>query len=138
MRLEKCGFIRVGRIAIKPKFDISFENTEAYWWVCCLYAFKVGNEVLRIGKTERRCLSVRIDQWNSDVKAALQGVTKRGGTPLEEAREWSRYLAKRDGEFWAKQILPRDIASLRKEERKHIRSFCPRFCRDLPRECRPT
>jgi hypothetical protein len=137
MRLEKCRFVRVGRITINPKFKISFERSDAEWWVCCVYAFKVGNEVLRIGKSERCCLSVRIGRWNQDVNFALQGHARKGGTSLEEAAEWRKALKKAEGEFWAKRITPPDTNSLRKEERKLIGDFCPRLCHDLPKKCQP-
>jgi hypothetical protein len=138
VQLEDCGFVRVGRLAIHPHFDISFDCREAEWWVCCVYAFKVGKEVLRIGKSERCCLSVRIDRWNKDVRRAIEDKIERPGcTSLKEAAEWKKALEQADGEFWAKRITPPNKESLRAEEKRLIREFCPRLCHDLPKECRP-
>jgi hypothetical protein len=139
VRLEDRGFVRVESLTIQPVFDISFDRQEAEWWVCCVYAFKVGNEVLRMGKSERCCLSVRIDRWNRDVRRAIADkVEVPACTSLEEAAEWEKALKQADGEFWAKRITPPNKELLRAEEKRLIREFCPRLCHDLPKERRST
>ena len=79
--LEDEGFVLVGGITLQPpaSFLVHFDRAEAQSWGPALYAFRIGGEVVRIGKTESS-LKNRINEWKRLVSSALAGNFQRGGT----------------------------------------------------------
>jgi hypothetical protein len=126
--LEKAGFARVGHVMLSDPstFGITFDLTpEAEWWVCCLYAFRVGGNVVRIGKTEG-VLRQRMADWKRDVTNGLRGRFPKGGTSRDEANRWQEFLgSRRRGELLAKRILPPDKVALRSQERELVTEYDP-------------
>jgi hypothetical protein len=129
--LENHGFVLVGRITLElpAKFQIEFDDVpEARWWRPAIYAFRISDEVVRIGKAKN--LGERICQWNKDVPRALAGKFQNGGTNPWEAFEWRRRLVKHSqGEFLA-QVGPTDMKLLGHLERKLIGYYNPCLCND--------
>lgn len=130
--LENHGFVLVGQITLElpAKFLIQFDNVpEALSWTPAIYAFRIGGEVVRIGKAWH-ILGERIRQWNKDVSRALAGEFRKGGTNPWEAFEWRRRLTEcSPGEFLA-QVGPSDKRSLGHRERELIRHYYPCLCND--------
>ena len=105
--LEDDGFILVGRITLEPPstFLVRFRRAEAQLWGPAIYAFRIGGEVVRIGKTEN-CLKIRMRQWEKDVSRALAGDFRKGGTNPWETFEWRKRLTQHgDADFLARQGL---------------------------------
>jgi hypothetical protein len=98
--------------------------SEAEWWVCSLYAFRIRGEAVRIGKTEG-VLRQRIAAWQRDVTNALKGKFHRGGTTQDEAEEWKKRLGNRREDFLAMRILPPNIEVLRSKERQLVEECDP-------------
>jgi hypothetical protein len=94
--LEDEGFVVVGRITLRPsdRFLVHFDRREAQSWGPAIYAFRVGGEVVRIGKTEST-LKNRMNEWERLVSRALAGHFQKGGTNPFEAFEWRHALAAR-------------------------------------------
>lgn len=133
--LEDDGFAVVGHINISPEkqFVINFDaHPEAEWWECCLYAFRVGCEVIRIGRTQE-VLHNRIREWMKDVTRALDGVFVPHHTSLDHAAFLRVVLKRRSGELLARRIEPTNVNLLRVQERVLIREFRPILCDDAPR-----
>jgi len=123
--LENEGFVVVGRITLRPpdRFLVHFDRREAQSWGPAIYAFRVGGEVVRIGKTEST-LKNRMNEWERLVSRALAGHFQKGGTNPFEAFEWRRRLTEhRSGEFLARSG-PTDA------ERAFIRHYDPPLCND--------
>lgn len=130
--LKGDGFVLVGHVTLKlpSTFKIVFDKRpEAQCWSPTIYAFQIGGEVVRIGKTEH-VLCSRIEQWNRDVSRALAGDFKIGGTNPWEAFEWRKRLRKKNGEFLAKKFVPPDKEQLRRSERSLIGCYDPPLCND--------
>jgi hypothetical protein len=131
--LEEDGFVLVGHITLQlpSMFVVDFEELpKAQWWAPVIYAFRIGGEVVRIGKSEN-VLGMRIRQWNRDVPRALAGDFRIGGTNPWEALEWRARLTSRRGEFLA-QIVCGDRDRLRHHERELINYYDPILCNDGP------
>jgi hypothetical protein len=96
--LENHGFAVV-RVTLEPsaKFLIQFDSVpEALLWTPAFCAFRIGGDVVRIGKTEHP-LGKRIRQWNKGVSRALAGEFRKGGT-----NPWEAFEGRGQGErIWA-------------------------------------
>lgn len=131
--LEDDGFVLVGRITLQlpSTFIVNFDRLEAKSWAPVIYAFRIGGEVVRIGKSES-ALSKRMGEWERDVSRALAGEFRRGGTNPWEAFEWRRRLKEHgQGEFLA-LIGPAEKAPLRRREKELIGRYDPPLCNDSP------
>jgi hypothetical protein len=93
MHLEEFGFVTVATILLKPpaSFVVDFERVDAKAWGPVLYAFRIGGEVVRIGKAEK-ALRIRMRSWEHLVSKALAGYFQKGGTPPWEAYQWRKLL----------------------------------------------
>jgi hypothetical protein len=136
--LEDDGFVLVGRITLQlpSSFLLQFDRPEARSWAPVIYAFRIGGEVVRIGKSES-ALSKRMNQWQTTVSDALAGEFQKGGTNPWETFEWRKRLQNHgQGELLA---LPTEKALLRRREKELIRRYDPPLCNDSPcaRQRRP-
>ncbi len=67
----------------------------------CIYAFLVGDEIVRIGSS-KGILKGRLRAWERDVSAALQG--RKSATPANEAAAWNVLLkANETGTLYARE-----------------------------------
>ena len=98
--LERYGFTRFAEVRIEgDEFLIDIEDDELARRPMCLYAFVVGDEIVRIGSSKAP-LGSRMGSWRRDVSGALAG--KRTSTPLEEADGWRELLSSRAGAVYAR------------------------------------
>jgi hypothetical protein len=126
--LEDDGFVAVGRVTFRPPASlvIHFDRDDAKGWGPALYAFRLGGEVVRIGKCEV-ALKARMVQTEKLVSRALSGIFQKGGTNPWEAFEWRQRLTKhQNGELLARE-------GPTTEERALIRRYDPPLCNDSPR-----
>lgn len=95
-QLEAYGLVKVGRIALPDAltFQVLLEHPEAALWERVIYAFLVGDEIMRVGSSKGR-FSHRVSAWTRDVTKALRG--QRSSTPLWEAEAWRDHLMKHNG-----------------------------------------
>lgn len=132
--LEDDGFILVGHISIQPpstfvvKFDVR-KDTE--WWPAVIYAFRIGNEVVRMGKSENT-LRTRMKQWGKDVSNGLAGKYLKGATTEPEAEEWRKRLNSEQGELWVLRVCIPDAELLEQREKELIKAYDPPLCWDSP------
>lgn len=99
--LEAYGFTRfAGLRADGDQFLIDVEDHDLARLPMCLYAFVVGNEIVRIGSSKAP-LGSRMGSWRRDVSGALAG--KRTSTPSGEAEGWRRLLSDQVGAIYARQ-----------------------------------
>ena len=132
--LEEDGFVLVGHISIRGEstFVVEFDvRKDAAWWPAVIYAFRIGNEVVRIGKSENT-LRGRMKQWQRNVSRALAGNYGKGRTSPWEAGQWRRLLESRQGELLALRIDPPDAELLKQREKELINSYDPLLCGDAP------
>ncbi len=99
--LESCGFLRFAEVRIEgDTFLIKVEDQEIAREPMCLYAFVVGDEIVRIGSSKAP-LGARMRSWQRDVSGALAG--GRTSTPPKEAQGWRELLSGRSGAVYARQ-----------------------------------
>jgi hypothetical protein len=99
--LEGYGFTRFAKVAIEgDTFVIDVDDHDLARLPMCLYAFVVGNEIVRIGSSKAPLRSL-MGSWRRDVSGALAG--KRTSTPLTEAEAWRELLSSREGVVYARQ-----------------------------------
>jgi len=125
--LEDDGFVPIGRVTFEPpaRLVIHLDREDAKAWGPALYAFRVGNEVIRIGKCETT-IKGRMMETERLVSRALSGKYQKGGTNPWEAFEWRRRLLKHgQGELLARE-------GLTTEERALIKRYDPPLCNDSP------
>jgi hypothetical protein len=123
--LKPIGTLRIVNGAFK--IDIT-ELGEAK---CCVYAFVVGDEIVRVGSSKDR-LAKRFRRWESDVTNALQGL--KSDTPPEEAKGWKDLLSKAVGRVFARPgtLVTTPVGEINTylaEETALIAKHTPRFCR---------
>jgi hypothetical protein len=125
--LEDDGFVSVGRVTLQPpaRLVIHFNRDDARAWGPALYAFRVGGEVVRLGKCEST-LRGRMIETERLVSRALAGNFQKGGTNPWEAFEWRRRLT----EHQYGELLAREGPTT--EERVLIRRYDPPLCNDSP------
>jgi len=95
--LEDDGFVPVGRVTLQrpAKLVIHFDRDDAKGWGPALYAFRIGGEVVRIGKG--RTLKGRMRAFERDVSKAMSGEFQQNHTNPWEAFEWRRRLSEHGG-----------------------------------------
>jgi hypothetical protein len=95
-RLLAYGLIHVGEIDLPDEqtFAIRLVQQEAGDWQKAIYAFLVGNQIMRIGSSKGRLRS-RFNAWNRDVSNRLRG--RESSTPEWEAAEWRERLQEHGG-----------------------------------------
>lgn len=89
--LEESGFVLVGRLMLDRlgRFPVCFDRRDAQSWAPAIYAFRIGGEIVRIGKCEHG-LGRGMRQWGKNVSRALAGEFRKGGTTPWKAFEWRR------------------------------------------------
>lgn len=107
-------------IHIEPSFET---------WTPALYAFRVGGEVVRIGKTESQSLRKCFGVWEKSVSRALQGDFRRHSTTPYEAFEYRRLILEqhKTGEVLARQ---EELIGLDARRRALIKDWDPYLCND--------
>jgi hypothetical protein len=125
--LEDDGFVPVGRVTLEgaAKLVVHFDRDDAKGWGPALYAFRVGGQVVRLGKTEST-LKGRMIETERLVSRAMGGTFQLGGTNPWEAFEWRRRLT----EQGSGELLARPGPTV--EERALIRRYDPPLCNDSP------
>src|SRR5436190_22606916 len=91
--LENDGFVLVGHVTFQPpaRLIVHFDREDAKAWGPVLYSFRVGGEVIRLGKCEST-LRGRMIEWERVVSRAWAGNFQKGGTNPWEAFEFRRRL----------------------------------------------
>jgi hypothetical protein len=125
--LEDDGFVLVGRVSLEAPSTlvVHFDRDDAKAWGPALYAFRIGGEVVRLGKTESK-LKGRMVETERLVSRAMAGNFQLGGTNPWEAFEWRRRLT----EHGSGELLARPGPTT--EERALIRRYDPPLCDDSP------
>lgn len=134
--LTDDGFLRIGSIALDPPstFSVHFDLNEARSWRNAIYAFRLGDNVVKIGVAA--LLVHRMLQWEKDLSRALAGDFRTGGPNPWETYEWRRRLTRhRIGEFWAQKGPSNRVAAVG-QEKKLISKYDPPLCNDGPRGCK--
>lgn len=85
---------------VGDSFLVEVTNEDLASLTLCLYAFVVGDEIVRIGSSKAP-LAARMRSWQRDVSGALAG--KRTSTPATEAEVWRTLLTGREGSAYARQ-----------------------------------
>ena len=99
--LEGYGFTRFAGVRIAgDEFQMEIEDLDLARLPMCLYAFVVGNEIVRIGSS-KAALGSRMASWRRDVSGALAG--RRTSTPPKEADGWRDLLSSQAGVIYARQ-----------------------------------
>jgi hypothetical protein len=96
--LEDDGFVCVGRVTFQPPSTIAIhiDRCEAQAWGPAIYAFRMGEKVMRIGKTEST-LKGRMLEHERHHSRALAGNFQKGATNPWEAFELRRSLIEHAG-----------------------------------------
>ena len=139
--LLNYGMQRIGTVQIvEDRFEIRLTDHSSRELERCIYAFMVGDEVLRIGSSKGK-LGSRLRAWQNDVSNALNGDFRR--TPQEEVAVWrSALMEHRRGEIYARvgTIASSPVGTFNlylNEERALIERYKPRCCNDVGRSRRP-
>jgi hypothetical protein len=83
------------------RFVIKITDRQIADQKCCIYAFLLGDEIVRIGSS-KGAFRKRMRKWELDVSKALAG--RKSDTRLAEAKEWKRLLQQhRAGRVFARQ-----------------------------------
>lgn len=99
--LKGSGFTRFAEVRIAGnEFLIEIEDHDLAALPMCLYAFVVGDQIVRIGSSKAP-LGSRMRSWRRDVSGALAG--KRTSTPSQEADGWRALLSGQTGAIFARQ-----------------------------------
>ena len=133
--LTQYGLQMVGTVTLENgRFAIKISNLLAQNFERCIYAYVVGDEILRFGSSKKK-LGGRIRAWQSDVSKAFAGDYSR--TPQREADIWRDMLIKHQlGYLYAREgtrvVTPVGEFNLYQyEERALIDRHQPRCCNDL-------
>jgi hypothetical protein len=139
--LLRYGLRPIASVHIRDdRFTIDVTDQSALDLERCIYAFVVGDEVLRIGSSKGR-LKTRLRAWQNDVSNALCGKSYR--TPQAEAAVWRQSLEKhKTGQLYARAgtvaVTPVGELNLYMvEESVLIGRHQPRCCNDVARHRRP-
>ncbi len=134
MGLEEDGFVLVGHIAIRGRstFVMEFDvRKDAECWPAVVYAFRIRNKVVRIGKSEN-ILRIRMKKWERNVSNGLSGKFLKGSTKKPEADEWRKRLRSGRGELLVLRICIPDAELLEQREKELIEAYDPPLCGDGP------
>jgi hypothetical protein len=99
--LQEYGLKCVGTVELVDGiFVITFDEGDAKKLETCIYAFLVGDEIIRFGSSKRR-LGTRMREYERHLSAALCG-QKSSASP-DEAKQWAERLAPGiKGTLWAR------------------------------------
>jgi hypothetical protein len=135
--LSRYGMRRIGTVQIvDAKFTVALSEVAAGDLQRCIYAYLVGDEILRIGASKGK-LKLRLKAWQADVSKALAGDYSR--TPQREMEIWREMLSKHGtGDLYARvgtvATTPVGVFNLYQiEERELIKIHEPRCCNDVKR-----
>ena len=94
--LKGYGMNRIGRVEMPDAatFRVVVEQPEAARWERAIYAFVVGDEIVRVGSS-KGLLGGRLNSWTRDVSKAFRG--DFGSTGEEEAAKWRACLTLHKG-----------------------------------------
>jgi hypothetical protein len=88
--LASYGLVPIGSVRITGgQFRIEITNLEMFNLGRCVFAFLVGNEIVRIGSSKAP-LRRRFSEWQRHVTNRLQG--RKSPTPPAEAAVWDAIL----------------------------------------------
>jgi hypothetical protein len=88
--LTHYGLVPVATVRIiEGEFKIQISDSDMVARDRCIYAFLVGNEIVRIGSSKAP-LKRRLKDWERDVTNALQH--RKSPTPTKEADAWDAIL----------------------------------------------
>ncbi len=131
--LASYGMICIGTVQIiEDRFVITIPADSVANMDHCIYAFLIGGEILRIGKSKDP-LRARLRSWEHDVSDALANIAFR--TPAAEAAVWKAMLAKHGvGHIFARKgsLVTTPVGELNaylSEEETLIDRHRPRLCR---------
>jgi len=130
--LLSYGMKHIGTIRIDgDDFRFIFHDPKMLLLDGCIYAYVVGEEIVRIGSC-KSTLNVRMQSWQRDVSKALRG--SKSPTPQEEAATWRELLADHEGQIYARQgtIVETPVGRISvylAEEAALIARHKPRLCR---------
>lgn len=129
--LRAAGSIRI----IDDNFIVEFIDSNLQAQTRCVYAFLVGDEVIRVGSSQNSLRS-RMLQWQRDVSKALKGLPSP--TRPEEAAVWREVLTGTYGRLFARMgfVVHSPMGELnifQVEEAAMIAKFQPRLCWDRVR-----
>src|ERR1700733_5385830 len=131
------GMVCVGIVRIADnRFVIELHDREIGAKPRCIYAFLVGDEIIRAGSS-RRPLKSRMREWERDVSRALSGV--KSITPFHESDVWREALSNVEfGKVFARPgtvaLTPVGEVNLyQTEESVIIARHQPRLCHDRKR-----
>src|SRR5262249_22734446 len=113
------------------RFMIEITDPEAVRHERCVYAYLVGDEIVRVGSSKAP-LATRLRAWSRDVTARLEG--RPSPTPQREGDGWRELLAGCGGTIFARpgtivQTPVGEISVYLDEEATLIARHRPRFCR---------
>jgi hypothetical protein len=130
-KLIDYGLVPVSTFGIEDDdFIIETHNREIVELEKCIYAFALGDLILRIGSSKER-LARRFRSWELDVSKALKGLKSHTG--LSEAENWRNELkGKEKGVIYARQgtVVTTPIGSFQSyldEESVLIGRYQPKF-----------
>ena len=129
--LRAAGTIRI----VGDDFVVELIDSNLAAQAQCIYAFLVGDEVVRVGSSQNP-LRARMHQWQRDVSKALKGLSSN--TRPEEAAIWRELLTGSYGRVFARMgfFAHSPLGTLnifQVEEAALIAKFQPRLCWDRTR-----
>jgi hypothetical protein len=136
-KLKEYGFKHIALVQIVADcFKIEILDEDVGLLERCVYAFVVGNEIVRVGSSKAP-LRKRLREWERDVTNALMGNNSR--TPPDEANGWKDALSKHKvGSVFARQgtVVTTPVGTFNSyldEESILIGRYRPRFCNNFHR-----
>jgi len=88
--IELYGLQPVAQVHIADEiFHVEVSDAGIAAEECCIYAFLVGGQIVRIGSSKGR-LAKRLRAWQNDISRALQG--RKSPAPQIEADKWRALL----------------------------------------------
>ena len=99
--LTGYGMRLIGSVRIADgRFTITITDPETAKKECCIYAFVVGNKIVRVGSSKAK-LYTRLNAWQRDVSRAWNG--EASPTGAKEAAGWKAELESHgDGAIYAR------------------------------------
>lgn len=94
-KLSEYGLVPVATVRIDDsRFIIEITNPEIVQLEKCIYAFLVGDKIVRVGSSKGR-LARRLKCWERDITNALRG--QKSPAPAWEAKGWNDELSQHSG-----------------------------------------
>jgi hypothetical protein len=138
--LLSYGMKRIATVKIQDdRFIIDLTSPSVADIEKCIYAFVIGDEILRIGSSKGK-LKTRLRAWQNDVSNALSNKSFR--TPASEALIWKSSFEKHGlGQIFARAgtVVATPVGELNLymlEESALIGRHEPRCCNDVARHRR--